>query len=157
MIIRPELVTVNDGSAKKQLDRVFGMDRTMLAKAGVAPRVAMEIMRHTDIRLTMNLYTDPHILNTARAIEQIPRLNDRPESQKATALRTGTDGFPIENNSTNSLQKVLTKSSSGSVLLRPKQADREASAHTKTPINKGFCTGEGGIRTRGTVINRTPV
>jgi integrase len=43
---------------------------TMLAAAGVSPRVAMELMRHSDMKLTMGVYTDvaqlPLIVETAR-------------------------------------------------------------------------------------------
>jgi len=43
---------------------------TMLAAAGVSPRVAMELMRHSDMKLTMGVYTDvaqlPIIQETAR-------------------------------------------------------------------------------------------
>jgi integrase len=45
---------------------------TLLSKAGVLPRVAMELMQHTDIRLTMVDYTDPRILDTAAAVESLP-------------------------------------------------------------------------------------
>ena len=31
----------------------------MLSKSGVPPRVAQRLMRHSDIRLTMQTYTDP--------------------------------------------------------------------------------------------------
>lgn len=31
---------------------------TLLAESGVHPRVALEIMRHSDIRLTMETYTE---------------------------------------------------------------------------------------------------
>lgn len=48
---------------------------TMLAAAGVSPRVAMELMRHSDMKLTMGVYTDvaqlPIIAETAR----LPSLN----------------------------------------------------------------------------------
>jgi hypothetical protein len=48
---------------------------TMLAAAGVSPRVAMELMRHSDMKLTMGVYTDvaqlPMIAETAR----LPSLN----------------------------------------------------------------------------------
>jgi hypothetical protein len=30
----------------------------MLAAAGVSPRVAMELMRHSEMKLTMGVYTD---------------------------------------------------------------------------------------------------
>jgi integrase len=47
---------------------------SMLAKAGVAPRIAMSLMRHTDMRLTMNVYTDPRIFDLAGAVETLPAL-----------------------------------------------------------------------------------
>jgi integrase len=45
---------------------------TNLARRNVAPRVAMEIMRHSDIRLTMNHYTDRSQLPVAEAIATLP-------------------------------------------------------------------------------------
>ncbi len=42
---------------------------THLSKAGVTPRVAQAAMRHSDISLTMNTYTDARLLDTAEAIE----------------------------------------------------------------------------------------
>lgn len=45
---------------------------TMLSKAGVAPRVAMELMRHSDISLTMRTYTDPRLFDLAGAVESLP-------------------------------------------------------------------------------------
>jgi integrase len=51
------------------LRHTFG---TMLSKAGVPPRVAMELMRHSDIRLTMQTYTDPRLFDLAGAVESLP-------------------------------------------------------------------------------------
>ena len=65
---------------------------TWLAQAGVAPRVHMELMRHTDMTLTMRYYTDPRLLDTARAIEGLPDLSGGQVADEKTALRrTGTD------------------------------------------------------------------
>ncbi len=47
---------------------------TWLARAGVAPRVAQELMRHEDIDLTMNVYTDPALLDLQGAVESLPSL-----------------------------------------------------------------------------------
>lgn len=60
---------------------------TLLAKAGIAPRVAMSLMRHTDMKLTMNVYTDPRVFDMAGAVEKLPAL-----AAEAVALATGTDG-----------------------------------------------------------------
>jgi len=44
-----------------------------LSKAGVAPRVAQAAMRHSSIDLTMNIYTDPTLLDVAGAINALPK------------------------------------------------------------------------------------
>lgn len=68
------------------LRHTFG---TMLSKAGVAPRVAMELMRHTDLRLTMKVYTDPRVFDLGGAVEKLPVIPaDTAESAaKKTASR----------------------------------------------------------------------
>tara|TARA_R110002049_G_scaffold4601_5_gene32146 strand:- start:212798 stop:214381 length:1584 start_codon:yes stop_codon:yes gene_type:complete len=48
---------------------------THLSKAGVTPRVAQAAMRHSDIALTMNTYTDARLLDTAEAVESLPSLS----------------------------------------------------------------------------------
>ncbi|EMI15248.1 Integrase, catalytic core, phage domain protein [Rhodopirellula maiorica SM1] len=49
---------------------------THLSRAGVAPRVAQAAMRHSDIGLTMNVYTDARLLDTAKAVESLPIIRD---------------------------------------------------------------------------------
>ncbi|MCD4824940.1 MAG: tyrosine-type recombinase/integrase [Phycisphaerae bacterium] len=51
------------------LRHTFG---THLARAGVAPRTAMAAMRHSKIELTMNVYTDPALLDIAGAVDSLP-------------------------------------------------------------------------------------
>jgi integrase len=53
------------------LRHTFG---TMLSRAGVAPRVAQAAMRHSTIDLTMNVYTDPRLLDVSGAVEALPGL-----------------------------------------------------------------------------------
>lgn len=66
---------------------------TLLSKAGVAPRTAQEAMRHSTIDLTMNMYTDPRLLDVAGAVEMLPNFSlsasavRQPEASRAT----GTD------------------------------------------------------------------
>lgn len=45
---------------------------TMLSKGGVAPRTAQAAMRHSDIRLTMGVYTDPKLLDVRGALDALP-------------------------------------------------------------------------------------
>ncbi len=60
---------------------------TMLAAAGVSPRVAMEMMRHSDLKLTMGVYTDVAQLPVIQETARLPSLClPRAES---SALNTG--------------------------------------------------------------------
>ena len=71
------------------LRHTFG---TMLAQTGTGLRTAMELMRHTDAKLTMNVYTDPALLATATAVESLPALTgENAGADGAEALATGTD------------------------------------------------------------------
>ena len=69
------------------LRHTFG---TLLSAAGVAPRVAQAAMRHSSIDLTMNVYTDPRLLDLAGAVEALPVLPLSAPSADA-AQATGTD------------------------------------------------------------------
>ena len=60
---------------------------TLLSKGGVAPRTAQAAMRHSTIDLTMNVYTDPKLLDVAGAVESLPALplaGAAPQQAKAT-------------------------------------------------------------------------
>ena len=45
---------------------------TLLARNGVSPSVAQKLMRHSDIRLTMNTYTHLDLADTAGAVAALP-------------------------------------------------------------------------------------
>lgn len=64
---------------------------TNLSVAGVTPRVAMEVMRHSDIKLTMRIYTDGSQLPTAAAVASLPALSI-PGTQMGTQTGTQTGG-----------------------------------------------------------------
>jgi len=66
---------------------------TWLSAAGVHPRTAQTLARHTDIRLTMASYTDPRLLDLQAAVEQLPELTPAPE---AAACATGTEDVRAE-------------------------------------------------------------
>jgi len=68
------------------LRHTFG---TMLAASGVHPKVAQDLMRHSDINLTMSRYTHTLHGQTLEAVESLPDLGDL----EAVELQaTGTDG-----------------------------------------------------------------
>ncbi|MDY6913924.1 MAG: hypothetical protein SVT52_05660 [Planctomycetota bacterium] len=58
---------------------------THLSKAGVTPRVAMAAMRHSSLDLTMNIYTDPVLLDVGAAVDALPTFSaDRQAAPLAT-------------------------------------------------------------------------
>jgi len=67
---------------------------SMLARAGVSLRTAQEAMRHSDPKLTANVYTDPRLLDVAGALDSLPTLPlNTPKDREAVAYKaTGTDG-----------------------------------------------------------------
>ena len=68
---------------------------THLGKAGVAPRTAQSAMRHSDPKLTANVYQDPRILDLSGAVESLPHLpleRGDSKSEVTSAKATGTDG-----------------------------------------------------------------
>jgi integrase len=54
---------------------------TNLALAGTPPRVAMEIMRHSDMRLTAKTYTDAGLLAVWDKVANLPSFTDPKDSQ----------------------------------------------------------------------------
>jgi integrase len=57
---------------------------TNLARCGVLPRVAMEFMRHSEMRLTNKTYTDVAHLPLAEAAEMLPQFLEGKGTQKGT-------------------------------------------------------------------------
>src|SRR5262249_16721949 len=66
---------------------------TLLSKGGVALRTAQAAMRHSDPKLTANLYTDPRLLDVHGALEALPTLplESGPGTERESLRATGTD------------------------------------------------------------------
>ena len=64
---------------------------TMLAMTGVAPRVAMELMRHSDMKLTMGVYTDATQLPLLEAANRLPSMS-LPDKSLAAGQAGAPDG-----------------------------------------------------------------
>ena len=75
---------------------------TNLARAGTAPRVAMEIMRHSDMRLTSKTYTDAGLLPVADAVLKLPSLalpkSGDSQIDSQALFRAGHDQSTISSN-----------------------------------------------------------
>ncbi|MGI9455953.1 MAG: tyrosine-type recombinase/integrase [Aeoliella sp.] len=65
---------------------------SLLSADGVAPRTSQAAMRHSSIDLTMNVYTDPRVLDVAGALDSRPAfpLDDQPPERQRN-IATGTD------------------------------------------------------------------
>ncbi len=68
------------------LRHTFG---SLLAASGVHPKTAQDLMRHSDINLTMSRYTHTLRGQGAEAVESLPDLS-QPSSENQAAVRTGT-------------------------------------------------------------------
>ena len=71
-----------------------GTFATLLSKGGVPLRTAQAAMRHSDPKLTANVYCDPHILDVHSALDALPKLplDASPTTNTQTMQATGTDG-----------------------------------------------------------------
>jgi len=70
------------------LRHTFG---TLLSKGGVTPRTAQAAMRHSEIGLTMQVYTDPRLLDVQAALDALPQLSLEGGNRSESARATGTD------------------------------------------------------------------
>jgi len=66
---------------------------TMLNRAGVPVGVAMKVMRHTDVKLTTNVYNDQNLADMSAAVGLLPGIGTG-QTDRAEMLRTGTDDLP---------------------------------------------------------------
>ena len=62
---------------------------TLLERSGVSPKLAQELARHSDIRLTMNVYTHARLHDLAGAVDGLPAL--LPSTAEPPVRATGTD------------------------------------------------------------------
>lgn len=91
--LRAAVINPDDNGEGKlvfhSLRHTFG---TMLAASGVHPKTAQDLMRHSDINLTMSRYTHTMRGQQSQAINSLPDLS-RPDSQ--AQKMTGTDDINI--------------------------------------------------------------
>ena len=66
-----------------------------LAAAGVHPKTAQELARHSDIKLTMNRYTHVFRGELDKAIDLLPDYGAEQARQSAEAVKTGTNDLPV--------------------------------------------------------------
>jgi integrase len=147
---------------------------TNLCRAGVAPKVAQSLARHSTITLTLDRYTHVDLYDQASALESLPILAAQwPREPDALNLRaTGTDDIPPSISCTGSCTEpaqtgdapcgpLTTNEATAPIGLevqteeagpRKSRPDRtiENDCAGVTTDDKGQFSGGGGIRTHGT-------
>ena len=88
---------------------------SLLAASGTHPKVAQDILRHSDINLTMSLYTHTLRGQKSEAVANLPDLS-QPSKERQKAIKTGTDdesatGNDWTNTGQNSAQQRLSANS----------------------------------------------
>ena len=69
---------------------------TRLVKSNASVKVCQELARHSDPKLTFAVYSHVGMADTGRALDNLPGLdNPQAEKQTAMALKTGTNGLPV--------------------------------------------------------------
>ena len=134
------------------LRHTFG---TLMSKGGVAPRTAQAAMRHSTVDLTMNVYTDPKLLDVRGALDTLPGLPLNGTGRDAAAA-TGTD--PNWPSAFAPLFAPLTDFSSHPGAIPVKMADGRvervagrstAATSSRVKRNNPLSTGDSGLSVSG--------
>lgn len=79
----------DNGQGKIDFHSLRHTTGSLLAASGVHPKVAQSIMRHSDINLTMSIYTHTLIGQESQAIDSLPDLSlSSSQKQRAVAIST---------------------------------------------------------------------
>jgi integrase len=97
------------------LRHTFG---SMLARAGIPPRVAMELMRHSDMRLTQNTYTDATLLPLFNEVEKLPCPSPSLGASLNSAKTGQNEGKPVQSDPARTSGKIVAISYSRAHLAK---------------------------------------
>ena len=147
-------IAFEDERGRLDFHSLRGTFATNLATAGVSPKAAQELMRHSDINLTMKTYTTLRLSDVAGDLNKLPAL---PTGDGQTQRATGTtDAAPIERHTTTAkptpvlVARLVARpiGKKGLPLMtadesRPSESAPEAASSTnaKTPVLQGFDVG----------------
>ncbi len=93
-VIRKAIPYIDESGRYADFHSLRHTTGSFLAAAGVHPKVAQEILRHSRIELTMNIYTHTLHGQQSEAVAKLPDLSLIPMTQAQRA--TGTDGGPTD-------------------------------------------------------------
>ncbi len=81
---------------------------SLLAASGAHPKVAQDILRHSDINLTMSLYTHTLRGQKSEAIANLPNLS-QPSKERQKAIKTGTYDENVTGNDWTNTGQISTQ------------------------------------------------
>jgi hypothetical protein len=110
---------------------------TWLSASGVTPRTAQAALRHSTLDLTMQVYTDPRLLDVAGALDVLPDLPlgqpDREAAQPAVAAAGGGIAGPMRATG----QAIARKTTSQHALAAERLTGGETAARRKAVGRQG--------------------
>ncbi len=113
-----------------------------LAAAGVHPKTAQELARHSDIKLTMNRYTHVFRGELDKAVDLLPDYGAEQARQANEAKATGTDGQPTATD----CAPLAPVAATASLAMRLTDSVADENQGLKTPLIK---PGENSLRDYG--------
>jgi len=134
------------------LDRVIDVHSlrhshaTLLAKAGVAPAVTQKSMRHSDVKLTMGVYTHTELNDVAEAVSRLPELSVSPQASAQyspeSAPKIVRTGQKVTNHD-NLSESAGNKNADSSIDVKSCPDTRKGPL--TTPVNDPFAVGDTGL------------
>ncbi len=96
----------------RALRTTFG---TLLGRGGVPLRTAQAAMRHSDPKLTANVYTDPKLLDVEGALDALPTLllDAGPNGERESVRATGAHGIRLKRRCTARCTERVQRTTNG--------------------------------------------
>jgi len=119
---------------------------SLLAKAGVAPAVAQKSMRHSDVKLTMGVYTHTELNEVAEAVSRLPELPVSPRGDSQYSPETAPEMRRDRQNRT--IPDKTTDEPGENIGMRPldvKSYPDKRKGPPTTPVNGPFVVGDTGL------------
>ena len=128
---------------------------TLLSNSGVAPLITKAAMRHSDLRLTMNTYTDKKLLDIHGALKKLPSLNQLIESETNQAI--GTEDTQTNDSNDSNVVSMVSLISDNPPALRTFQdvkTDAEHSSRLVSPMVSPKACPKGTIQDDGSGLGK---
>ena len=115
---------------------------TLLSSTGALPRVAQAAMQHSDIKLTMGVYTDPRMLGIREAVERLPSLALDATSRAAgpRTCPTKVTGTGYNSGQSGASTDTVARTSSGHG-RQPAVAENATNSNERPPVTSAVIGG----------------